>query len=297
MKTPYSPHPLVIRRVIAIPGDRLFYSKGVLYINEKTYRPQMPESWVQKEKDFLKPLDFPGKIFENPQEDFLRVLREQKGYEHWQESLPKGETYGVFLKKNSSLSFGPYKIPEKHFFVMGDHRMFSRDSRTWPVQGKSAQGEIVFSRKSVSDPVIEHSKFNSNQQGLILIPKGTKLTVKEDFYFPVFFETLHPAELSQEVPSIKVRVKAQNLGLNGNVGFRAKWEIEGVLKHVLEARNERAFYGGQDQSLVPLHFIKGKVMLIVWGCEKPVEFLKFLCHFNSFRKGRWFWPVHKKSVY
>ena len=33
MKTPYSPHLLVVRRVIAVPGDRLFYSKGVLYIN------------------------------------------------------------------------------------------------------------------------------------------------------------------------------------------------------------------------------------------------------------------------
>ena len=295
MKAPYSPHSLMIRRVIAVPGDRLFYSKGILYINEKTHRPQIPEFWVQKEKDFLKPLDFPGKIFEKPQEDFLRVLREQGGYEHWQESLPKGETYGVFLQKNASLSFGPYKIPKKHFFVMGDHRMFSRDSRTWPVQGSPAQGEIIFSRKSTDPRVNDHSKLDSNEQGLIVIPKGTKLTVKEDAYFPLFFETLHPAVLSRKTSSIKVGVTAQNIGLNGNVGLRAKWEIEGLLKHVLEARNERAFYGGRDQSLAPLHLIKGKAVLIAWGCEKPVEFLKFLCHFNSFRKGRWFWPVHKGS--
>ena len=83
------------------------------------------------------------------------------------------------------MSFGPYKIPKEHFFVMGDHRMFSRDSRTWPVQGSSAQGEIIFSRKKANR--VGSAKLNSNQQGMISIPKGTSLTVKEDPYFPLFF--------------------------------------------------------------------------------------------------------------
>ena len=288
-KAPYPPHPLLIRRVMALPGDRLLYSKGVLYINEKAYPPHPPGSLVQQEKTFLRFVDFPGKFIRKQQKNsylFLEEWLEKKKGHHWQEKTPKGQVYGIFLSKKEWMSFGPYKIPKNHVFVLGDHRMYARDSRTWPVHGKPSQGQVTFYRNKQAGSLFE--KTDS-----IVIPKKTRLMVKVDPYFPLFFETVDSAVLSQDHVSVKVR--SQSFGLNENISAYQKWKIEGELSQALFAKNFQPFVGGQDQSMVPLKRIKGRIFFIVWGCEKSFEFLNFLCHFKFFRKGRWFWPVHKSS--
>lgn len=256
-----------LRRVIALPGDRLFYSGGVLFINEKAYPTQPPQE-VKKEWEFLKSVDFLGES----------ETGGISNYVHWQEELSRGP-YSVLLEKNPKISFGPYKIPSHYYFVMGDHRAKSRDSRTWPSYFKASKGEVVFYRKK--DVVF----------GPVPIPKGTVLFINEDHWFPLFFETQKTVIL--EGQRINVPVQAVHPGPRGNISKGAPWSIHGLLSDQLIVRNEESFFGGEDQSLVSYDSIYGRAWRIIWGCEKSLPFLNFLCHFKFFRQGRWFWPVHK----
>ena len=254
-----------IRRVIALPGDRLFYSKGVLFINEQPYN-VFPPDQVKREWDFLKPDDFPG-------ED------EMTHYVHWQEELSTGP-YSILLEKKPQMSFGPYKIPKEHYFVMGDNRPRSKDSRTWPPHWKFAKGEVVFYRKE------------KTARPPVVIPKETLLQVQADAYFMMDFKTTQTAELTRT--AVRVQVQAVYPGLNGNISKGALWRISGSLNDVLSVQNENDFLGGEDHSFVHSSLIYGRAWRVLWGCEKSLPFLKFLCYFGSFRQGRWFWPVHKK---
>ncbi len=267
MKAPHPPYPLVFRRVMALPGDRLFYSDGVLFINEKMHRALTPDL-VQKEWDFLRDGDFTGD------------LQWRNYYVHWQEELAAGP-YSILTQKDQNLSFGPYKVPKGHYFVMGDHRSLAQDSRFWPSNKKYAQGQVVFKRKDE----------NSNKE--FIIPQSTTLKAIVDPYFPVFFTTTQSARLTKR--NVSVPVRSKEAGFRGNIPKGVKWSLEGSLYSVLNVYNSSSFSGGFDQSVVPFQSFYGRAFQIVWGCEKTLPVLNFLCQFNSSREGRLLWSVHKAS--
>jgi signal peptidase I len=126
-----------IKRVIGLPNDEIIVRGGVVFINGKEVT-RRPVGTFTTQEDEGPPRAIPA----------------------YEETLPNGVKYTVLdAEENGPFdNVGPYRVPEGHFFMMGDNRDNSTDSRaSWgvgyvPFDNLIGRAEIIFFSAAVDEP-------------------------------------------------------------------------------------------------------------------------------------------------
>jgi signal peptidase I len=110
-----------VKRVVGLPGERIQMKQGQLFVNDVP----VVREWLADAVDAQDACDTPSQA---------RVKR-------WRETLPNGVSYETLdcLDNGPLDNTGVYTVPDGHFFVLGDNRDNSTDSRVL-----SAVGYIPF---------------------------------------------------------------------------------------------------------------------------------------------------------
>jgi signal peptidase I len=131
-----------IKRVIGLPGDKIQVQHSILFINGKAV----------------------------PRTEIGPVAVDGVDYTKYQETLPNGVKYDVLDKERD----GPedntqvFEVPPNHYFMMGDNRDNSTDSRFAPTAGGVGyvpfenlvgRAEIIFFSVKTGEPVLAFWKW------------------------------------------------------------------------------------------------------------------------------------------
>lgn len=148
-KFPTDPNVDYIKRIIGVPGDEIEVKNKTVFINGKAYEgleKEHPEI-LNDMDDAFKGYNFKFYEFTNAEKKFIVQIDKDNYY-----------------KLNSP----KVKVPKNHYFMMGDNRDYSYDSRGWGfVPFNNIKGKAITVWMSLKFPFGKESgKFRFNRIGL-----------------------------------------------------------------------------------------------------------------------------------
>jgi len=129
-RAPRDPSITYVKRAIGLPGDRLEYREGVLYVNgQEVPKFQFPETEV---------------MYDIERKDdktlYLELLSDVRHYVILDEAFARSRYF-----QEQQMPFTKVTVPPDHFFAIGDNRDNSHDSRAWGfVPMQNLKGRAMF---------------------------------------------------------------------------------------------------------------------------------------------------------